>query len=216
MTAETAIATAFVPGNVDGHPQFARHVLTHQFKDQGWYHPTSLWCDVVRPDERQAGAPYDPARSLDHLMTVLGETGRDGAALGLDVETLRQACCDLFGPPTPHDHRIWPSNDYVLSTPMSGVFLTVRFREDPFDRFGYGEERSVIAAQVVERDREPGSRPVTEGVHDALRATLACIRDAMRAGSTPGYGPVRGSRAPGVGQEGRDPVSEPAGAVVLR
>lgn len=178
MTVETAADTGFVPANVDGHPQFARHVLTHVFKDQGWYHPTSLWCDVVRPDPRQAGSPYDPRLSLDHLMACLRETGRTGAGLGLDPSTLAQACRDLFGPPTPPDRRIWPSNDYLLSTPMPGVFLTVRFREDAFDRFGYGEARSVIDAMVEERDL-PEDGPVTRGVHDALRTTLARIRDAI-------------------------------------
>lgn len=133
--------------------------------------PGVIWFDACHPGQPRLslGARYARAR---------------GASLPLESGEIARACEALFGPPVPKEARDFPdSADWVLTTPMKGVYLMVRLPNNPLDRFGFG-----IDMATREAIQEAGSSMGLEAkdameqqVQDALLVTLKAIRAEMLA-----------------------------------
>ncbi len=164
-------ALPFEPRNVDGHPMFAKAVLTHVFCSQdAWSGQLDAWLDAV-----------EPGLSFDVLMrTGTGRLKGDGSALRLDAASVEAACTRLFGPPTPMGERTWPRNEWVVSTPHPAVFVTVRLTEDPMDRFGAASEIAMMEGVNPSWNRFEAEAEVLRAAwRDAVRTTIRAIHAAL-------------------------------------
>lgn len=142
----------FEPKVVDG--PFSYEV--ERFYFAGLVSPLSAWADACG-----IGYPRD-----DDWQAYCHLTG-DGV-LPLDAKDIERACRDAFGEPRPARDRGFPgSADWVLTTPMEGIYLTVNLQMETDLRFGWG----------VVMGSHP--RPSYEAIQAAITETLRVVHAAM-------------------------------------
>ena len=142
-------------------------VCRYVFASGGTVEPFVLWFEACNP-----GAPrLDSTQGLQRALK---------ADLPISDDEIGSACERLFGPPSVRSDREFPfSPDWVLSTPMADLFLTVKLDADPLERFGFGISHD--RSDAMRRDRLSGSDRMAEAAERAILSTLKAIRGEMLA-----------------------------------
>ena len=160
----------FVPAPAEG--PFTRDA--HMFASQwGAVIPLVAWADACLPD-------LPPAADFCAANYRAMDLAADGG-IPVDPEEVARACEALFGPPRPAGGRGYPRTaDWVVTTPMEGVFLTVDLEGDECVRFGLGIDKSLPGPEGQ------GAYLLREiRIQRALGAAMAPIREAIEASRTP-------------------------------
>lgn len=146
----------FAPRAVEG-PFSAE---SQKFFIQGLVVPLVAWadaCGVERP-------PGDGPGTLNHVMD---------ADLPLGPDEIAAACRAAFGEPRPAAGRGYPRGaDWVVTTPMDGVYLTVHLEQDEVARFGWGEDKVRTEGRAAFDARQAA-------IQSAITETLRAVRAAM-------------------------------------
>lgn len=163
---------AFVPRVAPGPFSMASHL----FCSSGPVDPGVIWFDAWHPGEPRLEPMERYVRAVQ-------------AKLPLGSDEIGRACESLFGPPTDPEARGYPYGaDWVLTTPMDGVYVIVRLPGHKLDRLGFGIELGLLEEITGPRNRRgrPGARQDAETrVEEAVLATLKAIRTEMEAAPAP-------------------------------